>query len=148
MVSRVRNYKVFLGETFYQSPFTSYYSLVTSYQLSYQSLVASYYSPITSYQLVTNYQSLVTIYQPLVISYQSIVVVTSQKSVLTIYWLILDTRSHSKAHLLEFFLIKRQSGSLHSIKKGTTTQVFSCEFCKISENIFSIEQLHLTKNLK
>ena len=34
-------------------------------------------------------------------------------------------------------LIKLQAEACNFIKKETLTQVFSCEFCKISENTFS-----------
>ena len=40
------------------------------------------------------------------------------------------------------FLVKVQACSF--IKKGTLTQVFSCEFCKISQNTFLTEHLWAT----
>ena len=39
------------------------------------------------------------------------------------------------------FLIKLQAETCIFIKKETVTQVFSCEFCEIFKNIFSIEHL-------
>ena len=35
------------------------------------------------------------------------------------------------------FLIKLQASACNFIKKETLTQVFSCEFCKVSKNAFS-----------
>ena len=42
------------------------------------------------------------------------------------------------------FLIKLQAETCIFIKKETVTQVFSCEFCEIFKNIFSIEHLRTT----
>ena len=42
----------------------------------------------------------------------------------------------------ESFLIKLQACSF--IKKETLAQVFSCEFCEISKNIFFVEHLQET----
>ena len=42
------------------------------------------------------------------------------------------------------FLIKLQAEACNFIKKETQAQVFSCEFCEISKNTFSTEQLRTT----
>ena len=42
------------------------------------------------------------------------------------------------------FLIKLQAEACNFIKKETLAQVFSCEFCKISKNIFFTEHLWTT----
>ena len=42
------------------------------------------------------------------------------------------------------FLIKLQTEAWNVINKGTPAQVFSCEFNKISKNIFFIEHLRVT----
>ena len=42
------------------------------------------------------------------------------------------------------FLTKFQTEDCNFIKKNTLAQVFSCEFCKISKNIFFIEHLLAT----
>ena len=42
------------------------------------------------------------------------------------------------------FLIKLQTEAWNVINKGTPAQVFSCEFNKISKNIFFIEHLQVT----
>ena len=39
------------------------------------------------------------------------------------------------------FSIKLQASACHFIKKETLAEVFSCEFCKISKNIFFTEHL-------
>ena len=39
------------------------------------------------------------------------------------------------------FLIKLQASALQFIKKDSLAQLFSCEFCEISKNIFFTEQL-------
>ena len=42
------------------------------------------------------------------------------------------------------FLIKLQAESCNFIKKEVLAQVFSCEFCEISENTFITEYLQAT----
>ena len=46
--------------------------------------------------------------------------------------------------LLVSFLIKLQASGCNFIKKETLAQVFSCEFCEISKNIFFTEHLWAT----
>ena len=51
---------------------------------------------------------------------------------------------HRKIPVPESFLIKLQAESCKFIKKNTLAQVFSCEFCKISNNSFFTEHLWAT----
>ena len=46
------------------------------------------------------------------------------------------------------FLIKLQAQTCNFIKKGRLTQVFSCEFCKISINTFFTEHFWTTASQK
>ena len=45
------------------------------------------------------------------------------------------------------FLIKLQAEVCNFIKEETLAQVFFCEFCKISKNIFFIEHISATASL-
>ena len=50
---------------------------------------------------------------------------------------------HGKTLVPVSFLIKLQA-ACNFIKKDTLTQVFSCEFCEISKNIFFTEHFRTT----
>ena len=47
-----------------------------------------------------------------------------------------------------FFLINLQAEAYNFIKKETLAQVFSCEVCEISKNIFFKEHLWATASLQ
>ena len=53
-------------------------------------------------------------------------------------------KAHRKTPVRVSFLIMLQTDACNFIKQETLAQVFSCEFCEISKNTFSIEHLRET----
>ena len=73
--------------------------------------------------------------------FQGILFFVAQRCSVNKVFLEISQSSQENAYVRVSFLIKLKASASNSTKKETLTQVFSCEFCEISKNIFLTEHL-------